>query len=234
MRGKSYRIPTSQFPSLKPITNIKIPQPVVRPFMLRPATAIKKEISGDDAWMIARRRRGQAEIGENQLELRAVSRSSVRGTLPERIVYKYLSTFIRCPFDFQSSLSGGRMETGGAVADFIIYPYEKGKEFVLNIDGPTHADFLRHAKDEEQEMMLESMGFKVYKVGEETVYDVYLFEEYMRRLFALAQGFGGGGGSFSAEEWRHDATELDGWQMDSIYENVVAINRQIDSLYMKV
>jgi hypothetical protein len=107
----------------------------------------------------------------------------MRGTLPERIIFKYLVDkmhFISdVDFDFQTSLQGGRLDTGGIVADFL-FPFLM---IVLNPLGPTHGEYWRHRKDEEQISALEELGYAVYMIEEEDVYDEQKLEWWMRRIF---------------------------------------------------
>jgi hypothetical protein len=138
-----------------------------------------------------------------------------------------LKDILRVDYSFQSSLQGGRLEAGGCVADFIIFPYTT-KQFVLNVQGETHDDFLRSAKDREQNATLESMGFKVFEIDMDVVYDVYLFEDFMRKLFGLAQGFSGGGGAFQATEWEKYVPEINDGQLDYIIHAIQKINNQIE------
>jgi hypothetical protein len=144
--------------------------------------------------VIHRRGVSRPQLGEGPLEMRATSHDLIRGTLPERIIYKALVEeydFIAgLDFDFQSSLQGGRVDTGGIVADFL-FPYLM---LILNPLGPTHYglgethyDSMQMLKDDEQVMALEEMGYKVFMVSEKTIYDQEAFNRWMRMVF-LGQG----------------------------------------------
>jgi len=126
---------------------------------------------------------GRPWIGISVLEMRAIPHDKLRGTLPERIIYKYLVERMNLSegvdFNFQSSLQGGRIDTGGIVADFI-FPTLK---MVINPLGPTHDEFLRMKKDQEQIDALTSMGYQVYMIPEDDVYNEPTFNDFMRRIF---------------------------------------------------
>lgn len=177
------RIKTPQYikPTFKKEKRIKIPQPVERPIRLISRSIINwLEIQKSPDWHVLHRRGiYRPRVGIDPLEARAVPKEQVRGTLPERIIYKYLiDNFPGLEFDFQSSLSGGRLELGGIVADFIFPKFM----LVLQVQGPTHNDFLRARKDEEQFMILKQMGYEVYPIWEDEIYDEYKLENIMRSL----------------------------------------------------
>lgn len=170
---------------------IRIPQPSLRPMLIHSKDLVKTD---KDPWWFVLHRKGlrRLKVGEDPLEARAVSKDMVRGTLPERIVYKYLEDILKfipnVDFDFQSSQSGGRVELGGLVADFLFY-YMR---IVIQVQGSTHTEYLRKKKDEEQRGILEEMGYRVFDIEELVCYDIAQLEEWMRRTFGLALGFGGG------------------------------------------
>lgn len=100
-------------------------------------------------------------------------------------------TYIGEGFAMHNSQSGGRLEIGGLVADFLFF----FMKMVIQVQGPTHTDFLRVRKDEEQKAILEDMGYRVFDIDMETVYNEYRFEEWLRRLFNLNLGTTSGGTS---------------------------------------
>jgi len=176
-------------------TRIKIPQPLIRPVNIHQDNLIKKDLISKDPWWMIIHRRGirRPKYGEDPLEARAVPKDQVKGTLPERIVYKYLTNVLKmvsgADFDFQSSQSGGRQELGGLVADFLFY-YMK---IVIQVQGPTHGEYLRGLKDEEQRGILEDMGYRVFDIEELVCYSEARLEEWMRRVFGLSLGAGSAG-----------------------------------------
>lgn len=178
-------------------TRIKIPQNPTRPLQVNSKDLLKREdIRQDPSWFVKHKRGPRRpKVGEDVLEARAVSKYQVKGTLPERILYKALVNLIHLTpgvdFDFQSSQSGGRMELGGLVADFLFF----FMKMVIQVQGPTHTDFLRARKDEEQKAILEDMGYRVFDIDLEMVYNEYRFEEWLRRLFNLNLGTTSGGTS---------------------------------------
>ena len=184
---------------------IRIPQPVERPFNLRRRDALRKELMRKSPSWYTLHKRGlrRLKVGEDYLESRAISKEKLRGTLPERIMYLYLVNKLHLKdgidFDFQSSLAGGRIELGGIVADF---RFELLK-LIIGVDGPTHTQFLRIRKDEEQKSILESMGYKVEVLTDLEIYNETIFENKMRRIFV--RGGSSGGGEYSQP---HDGTEV--------------------------
>ena len=64
----------------------------------------------------------------------ALLRQGIQGTLPELVVYQWL-TRRGYQFDFQTSLMGGRLELGGAVADFVIFDLDPGGIAVWRVQG---------------------------------------------------------------------------------------------------
>lgn len=186
-----------------PRRRIKIAQPVDRPVRYRRKDVLQwEEIRGKDPTWYTLHKRGikRTPVGQDQLEARAISKEYIRGTLPERIVYKFMTEKLRLAdgveFDFQSSLAGGRLELGGIVADFL-FPI---KMMVLQVQGPTHTGFLRMRKDEEQRGMLESMGYSVVFLDEELIYNETKFDEEMRKIFGLNRSSGGGSYEREAQE----------------------------------
>ncbi len=179
-------------------TRIRIAQPVERPLALRSKDLIRKDLLRSNKWWGVTHRRGprRPKLGGDPREARAISKDDVKGTLPERIVYKYLTHNLHLrsdyDFDFQSSQSGGRLELGGIVADFM-FPILK---IIIQVQGPTHTGYLRSRKDEEQRGILESMGYRVFDIEEMVCYNEARLEDWMRRVFSLSLGNGSGGGYY--------------------------------------
>lgn len=172
-------------------TRIRIPQPKYRPIRLRQHRFVEVK-DPDPPWFILHRRGvRRLKIGEDPLEMRAVSKETVRGTLPERIVYKRLVTMgqkVNLDFTFQSSLAGGRWELGGIVADFM-FPY---LHLIIQVQGHTHAQYLRQRKDDEQKFVLSEMGYDVVELDEQLIYSEYEFENAIRRIFGWEANWGTG------------------------------------------
>lgn len=120
----------------------------------------------------------------------AVSLSEVKGTLPERIVYKALKDrrLLPVPFSFQSTLTGGRLHLGGLVADFL----SEAPPVVIRIQGSywhgefdrqtgnlLHGDIVQGRKDDEQGQILNAMGYAVIDFWEFDVYDPYILQSLM-------------------------------------------------------
>lgn len=211
---------------------ILIPQSPFRPLILTGRDALKSDAMKDETWWFIEHRKGvyRPNIGEDPLEARAVSKSSIRGTLPERIVYKYLISVLRlqpgADFDFQTSLFGGRLELGGIVADFM-FNYQK---IVLQVQGPTHTQFIRTRKDDEQWSALAAMGYTVYFLEEKDIYSELKFDQIMRKIFFL--GRGGGGGTWQGYQEQEALLDTPTfayteYNLDAIMVRLNAISRQI-------
>lgn len=176
-------------------TRIRIPQPVTRPLDIHRENLLKKEDLIQDPWWMTIHKRGirRPKIGEDPLETRAVSKFKVKGTLPERILYKALTDQFHwvdgIQFNFQSSQEGGRLELGGLVADFLFFEMR----MIIQVQGPTHTEYLRIRKDDEQKAILKDMGYRVFDIEEELVYNEYGFNDWLRRVFNLNLGTGAGG-----------------------------------------
>lgn len=183
------RTPSGIQHTFKKQQRIKSPKVPDRPLQLRSRDVVRRTEMIQDPWWWVLHRRGLKrgpDLTRFVLEGRAVPKSQVRGTLPERIVYKAFVTLLKFKpgfdFDFQSSLQGGRLELGGIVADFVFWT----RKLVVQVQGPTHSGYLRSKKDEEQRLILEDMGFQVLFIDIDVVYDQYRFEDWIRRTFTLS------------------------------------------------
>jgi very-short-patch-repair endonuclease len=128
---------------------------------------------------------------EDPREQRAVSEARIAGTLPERIFFKaLLDRGMRegIDFTFQSSLQGGRLFLGGMVADFILTT----RSLIVRIQGRKwHTGFEQERKDDFQRDILEGMGYHVLDLFDDTIYDDYLFAEWLRRHIDVHPSMGG-------------------------------------------
>ncbi len=160
-----------------------------RPFKIT-SYRLKERLPRVEGLIIHRRPSGRPDIALDPRELRAVSLSKVRGTLPERIFYKQLRKRRLSPdrdFDFQSSLLGGRLQLGGIVADFL-FPLWR---LIVRIQGPTHKTRVQSLKDQRQMQLLADMGWTVYDLPDEIVYDMMALETWMRRHIDRHPSLGG-------------------------------------------
>lgn len=207
-------------------TKIHIPQPEFKALQLNKRDVVKwEDINLEMDWFTLHKRGPRrAKVGEDPLEARAVPHDYIKGTLPERIVYYYLTNYLKfhagIDFDFQSSMEGGRMQLGGLVVDFL-FPYMR---IIIQVQGPTHDTFLRKAKDNQQIDDLAKMGFTVYELEDSIIYDEFLLEEWMRRTFSLPAGVGGSGGA-------HGAREGDLTDVEIVYQRVLAIQQSLVSYF---
>ena len=103
----------------------------------------------------------------------------VDGTLPELLCYEWLRRQGH-QFDFQTSLMGGRLAMGGAVADFILFDIVPGGLSVWRIQGDYwHSKPERVERDQLQRerLLTERFGsepvLQVVDIWESTVYATY-------------------------------------------------------------
>jgi hypothetical protein len=170
---------------------IRIPQPDERPIRVVQGKPITSEKYKPNYWWFTEHRRGiyRPLVGEDPLEARAVPYETVKGSLPERIVYRWLTSRLRLvpdvDFDFHSSLFGGRVELGGIDIDFL-FP---NIHLALEVHGPTHTQYLRQRKDEEKRQDLADMGYTVYQLWDHEIYNEEVFEDKMRRIFFIRPGY---------------------------------------------
>jgi very-short-patch-repair endonuclease len=129
----------------------------VRPFKLK----------WRDIHILHRRGIQGPSIGLTEMEKRAVGEDVVLGSVEERIVYKELKKR-RIPFDFQSSIQGGRLELGGMVADFILLD----RPLIIRVQGTKwHTGFWPEHKDALQKAILQAYGYDVVDVWDWQIKD---------------------------------------------------------------
>ena len=108
----------------------------------------------------------------------------IEGTLPEQVVFGYLikAGFVyNIDFTFQSSQLGGRRETGGQVADFILTNYLPQR--VIRVQGDYwHSGSKREAKDLISKMALTARGFVVFDLFEHDIYNEYTLKDKMYKI----------------------------------------------------
>lgn len=174
----------------KTLVPMKVGQPAFRPYAIHRRNLLEQHyIRPHVAKVVVHRKELKGMRNPfpfNPQELRAIPKSQIRGTLPERIFYKTLINRKLVPmvdFTFQSSLDGGRLYFGGMVLDFM-FPK---KRLVVQIQGPTHAQFLRAAKDERQAQEMADMGYVVLDLWEETIMSEAALEMFCRRYIDMGQ-----------------------------------------------
>lgn len=123
----------------------------------------------------------QSVSRERAMQAYRLLRRGVEGTLPELLTYQWLERRGR-QFDFQSSIMGGRLVLGGAVADFIISDLVPGGLVVWRVQGDYwHVEPERVQRDFQQRerLLMESyMGVPVVQVvdlWESGIYWAYPF-----------------------------------------------------------
>lgn len=110
---------------------------------------------------------------------------NVMGTLPERIIWKWLLA-LRVPFEAQVRFFGGRQVKGGTVVDFVVWGIS-ARPAVLRVQGeywhgpakPSEA-----ANDDAQAVRLRELGYIVVDLWESDIYRTALLGdvgEFIRR-----------------------------------------------------
>jgi len=217
--GKSKRFP------------IIIPQAIRQPFYIKGKDVIDWiSLRNDPTWHTLHRRSPQEVIEGDPREARAVPDSQRKGSLPERILYKYLITQMKfvegIEFDFQGAQEGGRMELGGFVADFV-FPILK---LVIQVQGVWHKEYLQARKDEQQADILAEFGYWVEYIWEDEIYDEYRFESRMRKIFNLASASGSAFGSNTITHDTSPTIEPDNIMLDRWLRDVNWIKAQIEEI----
>lgn len=155
---------------------------------------LKRDVIKPDSPIVVHRRqlKGMTSYEGNPCEQWAVPDSEVHGTLPERVMWKALNIRRLIPgiFTFQSSLSGGRLQLGGLVADFLCqYP-----PVVIRVQGSfwhgefdrltgnlMHGDIVQGRKDDEQGQILNALGYSVIDFWESDACDPFLVDKFMAK-----------------------------------------------------
>jgi very-short-patch-repair endonuclease len=135
-----------------------------------------------DWWSMHRRGPGgmPKTFTDDPNEMRAVPKSVVKGTLPERIIYAELLKRQYVPgidFTFQSSREGGRTELGGIVVDFLF----EFHRIALEVQGPTHDTVIGKARDREKANTMASMGFTVIPISTDVIDSPMQLEMWFRQ-----------------------------------------------------
>jgi len=193
-----------KFPQQKTERRIKLPPIEKRPVRFQLRSLIRKEYIHKNPWWFVMHRRGpggRPHVGLDALEARAVPHGLVRGTLPERILYAALVAQLHfvpdVDFDFQSSLQGGRIQFGGIVVDFLFFHLK----LAIQVQGPTHTEYIRIKKDQEQMLALQEMGYDVVFIDENDIYDEAKFDQWLRKTFGWTHVGGMGMSASSAAGW---------------------------------
>lgn len=110
-------------------------------------------------------------VGREEDKLEKAAIQSPVGTLPERIVWKWLVDH-DYQFEYQLAELGGRDVVGGSVIDFVVYGL--GKPIVIRVQGdywhgPKFPD--RQARDDEQFYRLHARGYAVCDLWESDIYE---------------------------------------------------------------
>lgn len=220
---------TYRYPRKRVERRIVMPQPVKRPIRFQIRSIIRHKLIQPDPWWFTMHRRGpvRPKVGEDPLEARAVPKTVIRGTLPERILYRYLISVMAfvpgIDFDFQSSLQGGRIEVGGIVADFLF----EFLRIVIQVQGPTHDQYLRVRKDEEQRLALNELGYEVFELDVPTIYNESRLEEAMRRIFNWLHS---GSAGLSYNEAYYANLEDGGIQLEALKSQAMNVYASLESM----
>lgn len=114
----------------------------------------------------------RAPVGRVEDKLEKAAVQSPVGTLPERIVWKWLLDH-DYQFEYQLAELGGRDVVGGSVIDFVVYGVGL-KRIVIRVmgtywHGPKFPE--RQARDDEQFIRLHALGYAVCDLWEHDIYD---------------------------------------------------------------
>ena len=117
-------------------------------------------------------RKRPVQWGQKEDPLEKAALQGVAGSLPERIVWKWLidQDYL---FEAQRSEFGGRLVLGGAVVDFLVYDIA-GRPVALRVmgdywHGPKFPE--RQARDDEQFYRLTARGYLVVDLWEKDIYE---------------------------------------------------------------
>ena len=123
------------------------------------------------------------------------------------------------------------MEFGGIVTDFL-FPIQR---IIVNVNGPTHDHFLQSQKDKEQRGIFEEMGYTFWEITDDTCYNEFELEDWLRRHWNLASGVGGGGISGSGPEHSMDEDAgIDPYLLERVWIEVVAAEEKLDRLFVQL
>lgn len=123
--------------------------------------------------------------GREEDKLEKAAMQGVPGTLPERIIWKWLVDN-DYTFTGQYAESGGNLTVGGSVVDFVVYDIA-GRPVAIRVMGDYwHGPQFpwRQARDDEQYYRLVGMGYLVADLWEHDIYDAVLED----RLTAYIMG----------------------------------------------
>jgi len=208
---------------------IFIPQPKERVLKLPAGDALRTDIISEDPWWFTIHKRGirRPVVGTDPLEARAAPETRVKGYLHERVLYKFFNTlrmYEPGDFTFQSSAQGGRLELGGLVVDFLF----ESRRLCVQVQGPTHIEFLRMAKDREQDAILADMGYSVEYVELRTIRNEFELENWGRRVFGL--GSSGGSGMLADSYRASQEDNANAQMMDSILIGLTDVSGNLSNV----
>lgn len=108
-------------------------------------------------------------------KLEAAAMQGQVGTLPERIVWKWLEAE-QYEYQFQLAELGGRDTAGGAVIDFVVYGVALAPIVIRVMGDYWHGPQFpqTQAKDDEQYVRLHAMGYFVVDAWEHDIYEAVL------------------------------------------------------------
>jgi len=118
---------------------------------------------------------GATETQVEMLERAAVQ--GVEGTLPERIIWRWLESQ-GLMYEAQYVTMGGRLTVGGAVIDFVVWGLS-GQPVAIRVQGgywhgPTFHE--RTIEDQQQADRLRAQGYIVLDLWEQDIYDAVRFD----------------------------------------------------------
>lgn len=127
--------------------------------------------------------------GRKEDPLEKAAKQGAVGTLPERIIWKWLEDHDHL-FDCQSEQGGGRLSVGGAVIDFLVYTLA-GQTVAIRVQGdywhgPAFPE--RQARDDEQADRLRQWGYIVADLWESDIYEAVINERLDRLIEDAVNG----------------------------------------------
>ena len=114
------------------------------------------------------------EPGKQVDPLEARAMQGVQGSLPERIIWKWLENSGHL-YEVQTAMFGGRRIAGGMLLDF--YIYDLGPKIALRVQGDYWHGPMRlgqKARDDQQAFRLRARGFLVVDLWEHDIYQAAL------------------------------------------------------------
>lgn len=129
----------------------------------------------------------QVSIGLKPGEERAVPLDVIRGSLPERILYKALMDEFRMIPGIDFDLHSAAHVAIGLSIPGIVFPHLK---IVIIINGTGTDTYSHLRKDAEVRMAVEGQGYEVYEIPMEIIDDGERLDNFLKNIFGWSHSFG--------------------------------------------